>query len=730
MSRATLSVFLLVALYLAVTILSASDEKLFYDGQVGMPQIGLSIPLVLGYIIAPPLFLYLHLQTVFLLRVLSQKVCTFENALDEAFPDSTVSPIPRGNLRAEFAELLSAFAFVQLYRKDVRTSRMAQFLIWLSMTAVPLFLLFAIDLSFLRYQSAVITWSHHIVILLDLILIVFFKREVFDRSIMSIPTNLHENSVEDTRCGHHAQSLGTLVNLIIKFIGKFAFAIFCYVTGDPTQSLYKRSVRLLTFVPAFFFLIVLLVMANPPHFPNELQFSPEKIDEQRKKIWRLTKFETSQYGITQIWGRIWAGENWIDIVPCKLLGVGCRYLTLRRSPSAAELRFDESLQLASTAVSDMSVRFGDFREARIYSLSLRKVDFRGSDFSGVAFRNVGVVDSDFSGVDFTNATFGAPFSSRRTSFSGTTFQNSDLSKARLVGADLSKSVALSQASLVGANLDRADLSELDLSNADLSMTSLRHSNLRGTSLAQANFNKAQLSGVDFSTVNTLRGASFTNANLTGVNLSGLELIDNDFRNANLTRADVTGVYFLRPDFTGATVVRVDFQDVWDLIHPIFVQTNLYGSDFSGRTLMHVDFSGADLSRVTATGANMSHVDFSGADLSRVTATGANMSHVDLSGATLDRAKLTNVDLRYADLKNATSYWADFNGGQLQNASFVGANLERANFGTADVTNVILDGANLSRADFTESEGATCSQLQTGKNWIEAKGVETLCEYKE
>ncbi len=57
MARATNSLFLFVALYLALTLLSATDENLLRNGQVVLPQVGAGISVVESYVLAPFVFL-------------------------------------------------------------------------------------------------------------------------------------------------------------------------------------------------------------------------------------------------------------------------------------------------------------------------------------------------------------------------------------------------------------------------------------------------------------------------------------------------------------------------------------------------------------------------------------------------------------------------------------------------------------------------------------------------
>ena len=76
MARATNSLFLFVALYLALTLLSTTDENLLRNGQVVLPQVGAGISVVQSYVLAPVVFLYLHAQHRCRVRIFSPRSCS------------------------------------------------------------------------------------------------------------------------------------------------------------------------------------------------------------------------------------------------------------------------------------------------------------------------------------------------------------------------------------------------------------------------------------------------------------------------------------------------------------------------------------------------------------------------------------------------------------------------------------------------------------------------------
>ena len=172
MARTSLMLVLIVSMYLMLTLVTATDENLLRNSVVTLPQTNTGISIAQSYIFAPPIFFYLHLQTLLLLSVLARKLSRFQRLLNARF--STASKNQNQEMCRDW---LSAFSFVQQFSTDRDISRMAKVLVWLSTVFVPLTLLVMIDISFLRYQSPVVTLSHHALILADILAVVWFSRQ-------------------------------------------------------------------------------------------------------------------------------------------------------------------------------------------------------------------------------------------------------------------------------------------------------------------------------------------------------------------------------------------------------------------------------------------------------------------------------------------------------------------------------------------------------------------------
>ena len=109
LARATLSLLLVAALYLGFTLLSSTDENLLLNAEVTLLQVGSGIALKQSYAFGPWVFLYLHLQALFVLLILHRKIGRFNTILDREICNSQLT-------RQEYWDWLSAFAFVQRFR--------------------------------------------------------------------------------------------------------------------------------------------------------------------------------------------------------------------------------------------------------------------------------------------------------------------------------------------------------------------------------------------------------------------------------------------------------------------------------------------------------------------------------------------------------------------------------------------------------------------------------------
>ena len=447
MARGTLSLLLLVALYLGLTLLFSTDENLLLNGQVTLPQTDVGISIVQSYVFAPLIFFYLHIQTLFLLGVLARKVQTFEVALVGEFPDATSKDKQNQveSEREEYRDWLSAFAFVQLLRPNRKALNVARLLSWLGTNAVPLILLFAIDLSFIRYQSDTITWSHHLVVVLDLLIVFCFNCQVSGQSMLAMP-----------------RLLGTLAEVVL----------------------------------GLGIIFILILAARPP------EFDPVTVKTDQQSIWRSGTEYTDVELIKEIkvyWMKVWSGDNLLDIGPCEWWRLACRYLDVNHK-SLAKANQNKSDYVDEFDLRGRKLYFAKFISLQLQNAELHEAQLQGADLHKANLQGAELHGAQLQGANLQNAQLqGANL--RDTQFRGANLRNAqlqglDLSSAQLQGTDLSS------AQLQGTDLRTAQLQGVDLSSAQLQGADLWRAQLQGAYLWNANFQganieSAQLQGVNF-----------------------------------------------------------------------------------------------------------------------------------------------------------------------------------------------------------------------------------------
>lgn len=510
MARGTLSLVLLVALYLGLTLLSSTDENILRNSQVVLPPpLGTGASLVQSYVFAPLVFFYLHGQALLLLIVLARKVQTFEAALRNEFPDTTTQDSGQEfeAIKREYRDWLSAFTFVQIFRQDPGAWTVSRIFIWFGTDAIPLFLLFVIDISFVRYQSVVVTWFHHTVFVVDLLFLVYFNWKVFGGSFRVVSR------------GSVAKQWGRL-------------RIFA-----------NAAVTLVKGVVAFGMALLLLLAAQPP-----------SETEKKTSIWHDDNGSEVWGG----WEAVWDGENLLDVGPCWWWNwrQTCRYLDLSnkwfvtiksdepdKADDGSRRKCRSELQLAGR-----NLRFAKFRLARLPCVELRNAQLQHANF-----REAWVQDAYLSGADLTDAWL------ESAHFERADLKESVLVRARLFGAELAGadlrgadlrevdsrfislfgfgSVNLQDVKLDNADLRKAYLWGADLRKADLSRAKLHEAEIRMADLEEANLREANLRNVDLRGLPAFFSPLFSlfdrtpdpSTNLQDVTLQGADLQEADLR---------------------------------------------------------------------------------------------------------------------------------------------------------------------------------------------------------
>ena len=73
-SRAVLAGLMFVALTIVATVLATTDQSVLRNSVEIAPQLGISLPVTLIHLLAPPVFLFLHVSALLQLDVLNQRL--------------------------------------------------------------------------------------------------------------------------------------------------------------------------------------------------------------------------------------------------------------------------------------------------------------------------------------------------------------------------------------------------------------------------------------------------------------------------------------------------------------------------------------------------------------------------------------------------------------------------------------------------------------------------------
>jgi uncharacterized protein YjbI with pentapeptide repeats len=163
--------FLLVIAYLTVTISSITDFELLVGEGAKLPLIDTQVPLRFFFIFSPPLILIYHYQVLMQLLILAR---TAERFVRETHRFG----------KNRFFDRYSVDSFMLSYSIAGPERGIINYLISIplviSAIILPPSILLLIQLKFLPYQSEFITWSHRIVIFIDLAILSYLTPLIFN----------------------------------------------------------------------------------------------------------------------------------------------------------------------------------------------------------------------------------------------------------------------------------------------------------------------------------------------------------------------------------------------------------------------------------------------------------------------------------------------------------------------------------------------------------------------
>ena len=154
--------FLGVTAFLFITVSSVTHATLLLDIPVRLPLFQVEMRVYSFFMVAPTLYLLIHIGVLIQHRLLREKARAFEKVLRGTENESWLR------------NHLSIYAYLQHLSGPHQRGALAHvigLLSWLTLVAIPLLLLAYFQASFLPYHSETVTWANRLIITADVLAI-------------------------------------------------------------------------------------------------------------------------------------------------------------------------------------------------------------------------------------------------------------------------------------------------------------------------------------------------------------------------------------------------------------------------------------------------------------------------------------------------------------------------------------------------------------------------------
>jgi len=488
--------FLIFSLYLLVAATTVTQRQLLLADPIKLPVLNIELPLWGFFFLAPILFVILHIYVLLQVLLLGRTTAAYNAAVARV----QLSPEENISLRQRLANTLFAQIFAGSPReRDGFIGWLLRAIVWITLAIAPILILLAFQFSFLAYHSHIATWTHRLLILVELA--AFF---------LIWPLAL--DAQKDFQWPKVRVDLKHWVALSWSFLGPYE----PWHTGWPW--LRQRPAPLMA---CLLFIIVSLSIATFPGEPHVNIFTGKP------------------------WNSVQCARSFLK--QFELKGV------------KLNLQFDRlDLPLVHAVDEDKLAKIVEHSSERKLkpSESERTQDFRHRDFNCSDLSSADLRRVDLTGAHLVSATLNS------TAFDGATLDSAELDGAWFINAQF-VDASLDAAQLQGSDLDGAGLQGARLDGADLQGASLAGSQLQGATVRFAHFqgaslNSAQLQGSSFERTDLtgaslqaaeLQGANFGTALLTAASLDGAELQGAWLKEANVDHTVLSNVWTWRADIT-------------------------------------------------------------------------------------------------------------------------------------------------------------------------------------
>jgi uncharacterized protein YjbI with pentapeptide repeats len=481
--------FLVFSLYLLIAATTVTQRQLLLAEPVQLPVLNIALPLWGFFFLAPILFVILHVYVLLQVLLLGRTTAAYNTAVAR----TDLSPEENASLRQRLANTLFAQIFAGSPReREGFVGLLLTAIVWITLAIGPILILLAFQFSFLAYHSHIATWTHRLLILVELA--AFF---------LIWPLAL--DARKDLQWPMVEAELKHLIRLPLRLSG------LRRRDGSSWSRLREQAIPLSA---AAVFIPVSLSLATFPGEPHVNLLTRQPLLSVQCTRWIQQQFNLAQISIDLRFDRLVLPQ--VDVVDDDKLANIEKHASERKLAQSQGKRTQD-------------FRNRDFNCADVYGADLRRVDL-----TGAFLLDATLYSSALDGALLDSAHLqGAHLDSAQlqgASLKETWLQNAWLSHADLRGA------SLDGAQLQGVSLDDAKLQGASLLGARLQAASLDRAQLQGASLEDADLQGASLIGSE------LQGATIGSTQLRGAYFEGSQLQGTDLRDSAMRYSRLSRVY--------------------------------------------------------------------------------------------------------------------------------------------------------------------------------------------
>ena len=473
--------YLFVLFYLAVAAGAVTHADLFLENPVKLPFLGVELPLLAFFFIAPILFLVVHAYVLVHLVMLTDKAKRFHEELHKQFGKETgLSDEKAKNIRDGLRQQLPSNIFVQ-FLAGAPEARSGPFgwalraIGWTTLVVGPVLLLLMMQIQFLPYHSSFVAWTQRLALLADLTLIWWLWGRVL--------------SGRDPDVGSFSYWPLGAIGLVLGCAALMFSWLVATFPGEWQDDLPSQRLFWFPFPKPGYDIVTLNRLVFQSDFSEttgrrQLPFSNTlvlvgfdiyenlKIDDPEK----LKRNSTFHARGRELRGAIFERANLarVDFAFAHLEGalldgaillgaqLGCDIILHNRSRGCAHLKGAslEGALLQGTLLHSADLQGATLDNAQLQGATLDNAQLQGASLNGAWLQGASLGGARLQGATLKDARLGS------ASLAGARLLGASLDRAQLQGA------TLDGAQLQGALLDTADLTAADLSNAYLWRTKL------------------------------------------------------------------------------------------------------------------------------------------------------------------------------------------------------------------------------------------------------------------